>query len=177
MATTAVLTQSRNITLTMSSHSSWHGTAFTFLGIDARGNSIEWDSDGTVRVVETAAERDVRLAVERAAVHRRHPLRAMMDHIFAGDIPLPWIMGTCPDDAALARLWARARLIDREGLLMEVDKRRAMMVRKWARRIARGEATAHRDALGWIYRRHVPPPTLSQCIDAARARRTTWRVE
>jgi hypothetical protein len=106
---------------------------------------------------------------------RRHPLEQLVRHVLAGDVPITWVIQHVPDDAAMERAWKRATFKARWVLTEFVRPRVYANVRKWAVRIVGSDAyecDKHRLAtIEWIMKRHIGPPTLGECIEAARKRR------
>lgn len=127
---------------------------------------------------DTAAEEERRrqtVEENHRKRERRHPLEALVRHVLAGDVPIVWVMQHMPDDAAMERAWKRATFLARWALTEFVRPRVYANVKKWAARIVGSdsyERGKHRLAtIEWIVKRHVGPPTLGECIEAARKRR------
>jgi hypothetical protein len=142
------------------------------------------------------------LAEQQAREDRRHPVAALVRFIDEGCVPLPWVVAnerTWERSWAKARLRDRIDLIvlvnprlHRQASQWSYRIREVGAPASYAKRMANGEGGVRNpnrfahgyggdqwprgcyadDELGWIYRRHVPAPSLSDCVAAARKRRT-----
>jgi hypothetical protein len=142
-------------------------------------------SVSTIHAVDEAAW----FAGQERKLAARHPLAALVRYIEAGDVPIVWVI---QHEARWEEIWRRARLVDRMAVNALVRPRLHRHAVQWADRAGgEGRKSAKRRTrplylsdpwprtwidhvretdLGAVYKR-IAPPTLAECIGAARRKR------